>query len=201
MTSIRAALVLCAALFLASCLPVTTSTPVGSTAGFKADSELYGAWLGRDADPAKDKDSGAVYFHFLASKDGSMTLILVTSAKSGDDAGEWSVFRLQPATLGQNHFLNVQEVSNNGEAPEDALLKTFPVLYRMGKDGKLTLYLVDEDLAKAAIKAGKINGEIEPGDTGDVHITADAATLDAFFVSARGTALFTKPLVVLKRVP
>ncbi len=198
MTRFRAAIALCTSLLAAACLPVTTSVPVGSTAGFKPDPSLTGTWIATSADK-NDKDSGAAYFHFLPQADGSMTVVMVPYKASDKDAGDWSVYKVQAATLGANHYLNAQEISNNGQAPEDSLSKTFPLLYRTSGDGRVTLYLVDEDAAKAAIQAGKIKGEIEPGEFGDVHITADAAALDAFFASPQGLALFTKPLLTMRR--
>ena len=72
------------------------------------------------------------------------------------------------------------------------------MLYKFGKPHPLTLYLLDEDKVKEAIKAGKIAGTVEPGDSGDVQITADAAALDAFFATPEAAKLF-KIFVVLKR--
>ncbi|GEM_PF-836025 len=197
MTRIRAAAAAAICLFLASCLPVTTSVPVGSTAGFRPDPSLIGTWIARSADKS-DKNADAAYFHFLPQPDGSFTLVM-TPYKPAKDSGEWSVYRLQTATLGTNRFINAQEVSNNGKAPDDSLTRIFPLLYRAGKGGQITLYLVDEDAAKAAIQSGKIKGEIEQGSYGDVHITADAQALDAFFQSPDGLKLFVKPLLVMTR--
>lgn len=199
MTSLRAAFVLCAALFLASCLPVTTSVPVGSTAGFKTDTTLAGTWIGRGADTSKGDNSPA-YMHFIGGpKDETMTLVIVSTG--GDNGGEYSVYGIKAATLGGNHYLNVNEVSNNGKASgDDGLKQNFPVLYRKGSDGKLTMYLIDEDAAKAAIQSGKLKGTIEAGENGDVHITEDAKALDAYFASPAGVALFKKPLVTLTPV-
>jgi len=45
-----------------------------------------------------------------------------------------------------------------------------------------------------------IAGEVEPGQDGDVHITADAKALDAFMQSPRAGKLFNKSLIALSRV-
>ena len=198
MTRFRVAITLCFSLLAAACLPVTTSVPVGSTTGFKPDQALTGTWIATSADK-NDKDSGSAYFHFLPQADGSMTVVMVPYNAGDKDAGEWSVYKVQAATVGGYHYLNAQEVSNNGQAPEESLSKTFPLLYRTGDGGRVTLYLMDDDAAKAAIQAGKIKGEVEPGDFGDVHITADAAALDAFFATPEGAAMFKKPLLVMTR--
>jgi hypothetical protein len=92
-------------------------------------------------------------------------------------------------------------VLNNGKpADGDEAKADILMLYQLGKDGKLTLRLMDEDSVKAAIQAGKIKGEIEPGNTGDVRITAEPKDLDAFFATKESAALFVKPLIVLDRV-
>jgi hypothetical protein len=75
-----------------------------------------------------------------------------------------------------------------------------PVLYRISADGSLALYLIDEKAARAAIEKGALAGTVEPGEYGDVTITAGPAALDTFFASAAGRALFMKPIGILQRV-
>ena len=52
---------------------------------------------------------------------------------------------------------------------------------------------------QAAVKANEIAGTVDPGEDGDVHITANAKALDKFLASPRGAALFSKPLVTMTR--
>ncbi len=88
----------------------------------------------------------------------------------------------------------------NNAAAGDEALQNIAILYRV--EGKsLTLYLMDEDAAKAAIAAGQIKGTVGPGDNGDVQITSDAADLDAFLATPEGAALFKSPLVKLTKMP
>ena len=196
MTAIRFAVLGLAALFVAACLPVTTTNPVGSTVGFKADPALIGLWKGHGEDEDKDDQDG--YFYFLRNEDGSITAILITPGKDADD---WGTFELQTATLGANHLMNVREGLKNGKPNDEELAKAnIPMLYRLERDGKLTLALLDDEAAAAAVKAGKIQGTIEPGTSGDVHITAEPAAQDAFFATKEGAALFGKKLVTLTRV-
>jgi len=183
-----------AAFVLCGCLPVTSKNPVGSTISQGADKALYGTWVGRNPDDKNAKDG---FVHFMAAKDGSMSVAMVM-AEGGSDDG-WTIFRLSTAKLNQNHYLNAVLTFDKDEAASGKLKgATIPVLYTL-KDGVLTLYLLDEDKAKAAIKAGKIKGTIEPGDSGDAVITDEPAELDAFFAKPDAAALF-KPLLVLKRV-
>jgi len=197
MKSMRIAVLGAAALFVAACLPVTTKNPVGTTAGFKQDPSIIGVWK---VEPQKDgQDDKPGFIAFLNTKeDGVMTAIMVAPGK---DAGDWGNYKLKLATLGQNHFINAWTVSDNGEAAgKDEASADILLMYRLGKDGKLTLYLLDEEKTATAVKVGKIKGDVQPGSTGDVHITADTASLDKFFASKEGAALFDKPMVTMKKI-
>jgi hypothetical protein len=190
--------VLCvAALFVAACLPVSTKSPVGTSAGFKQDASIIGVWK---VEPQKDDtDNKQGFLAFLnAEEDGAMTAIMFAP---GNDAGDWGTYNLKLAALGDNHFMNAWAATNNGrvadkdEADADVLL-----LYRMGNDSKLSLYLLDEDKTREAVKAGRIKGDVGQGTMGDVHITAEPTALDKFFASKEGAALFVKPFAVMDRV-
>ena len=197
MKVLRIAFVLAAALFAASCLPVTTDAPVGTTAGRGADPALIGTWK---AVPEKPNQGGPQFVHFIAGKDGAMTVLLVDTGKRRSD-GEWSVSSASAAVLGGRHYLNVRALSENGKPAEGAdAERNVPLLYRFDDDGTLRVFLIDEDKAKAAIEAGTIEGRIEPGDYGDVILTAPPAKLDALIAGDDGAALFTQKLLVLRRV-
>jgi hypothetical protein len=193
MKHLHAALAIACTLLLAGCLPVTSKTPVGTTAGLGTDEALYGTWKFHNSD-AKDKNDG--YFHFMKAKDGSITAIMVL-AKGSDDDG-WTVFNVRTATLGKNHYINAVETFDK-DAPADGSLKNanIPLLYTI-KGRTLTLYLIDEDKAKEAVQSGAIKGTVEPGQSGDVTITADAAELDAFMAKPEAANLFKEPMVLKK---
>ncbi|MGC9954162.1 MAG: hypothetical protein ABSD21_07775 [Rhizomicrobium sp.] len=190
----RAALAIACTLLLAGCLPVTSKTPVGTTAGLGADEALYGTWKGHGQGEKVD-----TYFHFLPGKDGTVSVIFVTPKNAADNGG-WSYLTLSTAKLERNRYMNAVQVSTDG-LPADESLKdsSVPILYRFGKNHRLTLYLLDEDKVKEAIQAGKIAGTVEPGNFGDVKITADAAALDAFMATPEAAELF-KVFIVLKKV-
>ncbi len=195
MTSIRLALTLIATLVATACLPVTSKIPVGSTVGFKPDRNLLGVWKGRGQD-----DEAPSYIHFLGKDDGGMVALIV-SPPHKENLGEWSQYNLRAVTLNGNHYVNAQEVSNDGEASKGPLAdRNVLLLYRTDKRGKVILYMMDEKAVAAAIKAGEIAGDVEPGQDGDVHITADGTALDAFMRTPKAAALFSKPLVTLTRV-
>jgi hypothetical protein len=194
MTVIRLAAALACAILLAGCLPVTSTNPVGTTTGLSADKALYGTWKGQAVD-ATSKDDG--YFHFMLAKDGSITIAMILARGSSDDG--WTVFNARTATLGKNHFINAVETFDK-DAPAEGDLKNanIPMLY-VQKGRTLTIYLLDEDKTKEAVRAGKLKGTIEPGDSGDVEITSDAAELDAFMATPDAVGLF-KEMMVLRKV-
>ncbi|MGD0865503.1 MAG: hypothetical protein ABSA49_08100 [Rhizomicrobium sp.] len=200
MNALRAAFALAVSLLVTACLPVTSSTPVGSTVGFAADPALSGLWRGQVHQP-----EGWVYMTFFPQTDGTTTALLISppdpSRKDSSAQGDWSVYSLQTATLGPYRYMNAQEVSNNGKAPDEAQAgKTFPLLYRVNSDGALVIYLLDEKAAAVAIKSGAIAGAIGQGQFADITITAAPADLDAFMTTPAGRALFVKPLILLKKV-
>lgn len=196
MTLARSLVTVAAALLLTACLPVTTKVPVGTTVGFKPDPALLGTWRARDKD-----DDEISYLHFLGKEDGSMTVLVVTPPH-GTHLGEWSQYDLRVATLGANHYINAQEVTVNGKTSADNPFakQSIMLMYRMGSRGTIHLYTMDDKAAAAAIRAHEIAGDIEPGQDGDVHITADEPALDAFMRTSRAAAMFSKPLITMTKV-
>jgi len=194
MRIVHVAVTVFCAVLLAGCLPVTSKTPVGTTAGLGADSALFGTWKGHSPDSDNKADG---FFHFMLAKDGSMTVALILAKGTSDDG--WTIFNAHTAKLGDNHYLNAVETFDK-DAPAEGDLKNanIPLLYVV-KGRTLTLYLLDEDKTKEAVKTGLITGKIEPGDMGDVVLTADGPELDAFMAKPQAAGMF-KVLMVLKKV-
>lgn len=183
-----------AALLACACLPVTTKTPVGSTVGFAPDPALVGVWRGsNDSGGSGDKKKDFGFVIFVKNEDDTMTAILPE-----DD--RWTTYSVKIARLGDHTFMSVRELLQNGKAADDGLAgQQFPILYAV-KGNKLTLALLDEKKTAAAIKSGVLAGTIEPGDYGDVHITAEPTALDAFMQSPAGLAFFAPPSIVMRKV-
>jgi hypothetical protein len=179
---------------LAACPPVTSKTPVGTTVKAVRDPALTGVWRGRVAD-----GEAVSYFTFLPQDDGTYSVVLVTPPSAKDNGG-FGVFGAQTVTLGRFHFINARELTDDNKAAKGAMAdNTIPLFYRLEGD-TLVLYMMDEDAARNAIKAGKIKGTAEEGQFGNVTLTASPGDLDAYMASPAARALFTKPLVVLKKV-
>jgi hypothetical protein len=183
------------AVFLtAACYPVTTSSPIGTSAGFSADPALAGLWRAEMAQSTGE----TVYFHFLPAQDGSFKVVMVSSSEKLD--GDWSVARVTAANVGDHHFLNAELVFSDDKRQDNSARGTVPLFYRVEKDGRVSLFLMSEDAAKNAIQRGLVAGTIEPGNLGDVSITADADNLDKFFGSDDGAALFTQKFATLTKM-
>lgn len=183
-------------LLAAACLPVSSKTPIGTTAGLGSDAALYGTWKGYSAE-----DHSPVYLHILRSKSGEATQAVLVGTGTDKEDGSIMLVELRTATLGDNHYMNVMTFftkDQNGETANSLKDASVPLLYRFGKNHSLTLYLLDEDKTKEAIAAGKLQGSVESGNFGDVKITSDAAALDAFMATPEAAKLF-KPFVVLKK--
>jgi hypothetical protein len=183
-----------AALLVCGCLPVTTKTPLGTSVGSKPDPALYGVWRGA---PEKKGDAPA-FIIFVKNADDTTTAILSSSSDSKE--GDWQEFLVKPVAMGGHTFMNVRETRVNGAVADDELAgEQIPMLYVL-KNNSLKLILLDEKKVAEAIKAGAIAGVVEPGDYGDVHITADATTLDNYFQTPAGIALFSGQPIEMKRV-
>lgn len=146
---------------------------------------------------AQSKDE-IVYFHFLPMDDGSFKVVIVSGGEKLN--GEWSIARVKAASLGDHHFLNAELVFNNGKRENDPKHGTVPLLYRLESDGRVSLFLIAEDKAKDAIQSGAVAGTIEPGDFGDVTLTAEPDDLDKFFAGDDGAALFTQKFATLTKM-
>jgi hypothetical protein len=192
MRVLRLAAAIGVALLISACLPATTKTPIGTTVGFKPDPALYGVW--RDQNRGEGNEG---FVSFLKGDKDEMTAVIVSPSRDG---GDWQVFQVKTASVGGRTFMNAREILVNGKPADDGLAgQNIPVLYRV--NGRtLTLLLLDEKKTSAAIKSGVIAGTIDPGEYGDVHITADAASLDKFVQSDDGIALFSAQLIVMRKV-
>ena len=173
MTRLKFALALLTALALGGCYPPITSNPVGTTTGLNADPALSGMWTGTD------HDGKGHYVHFLYQSGGTITVLIVDR---GPKAEDWVSLTATTARLGANRVMNAKLLWTDNQ-PEADIKGTVPVLYRFDAKGGLTLALMDENLVKAAIAAGRIKGTVEKGAMGDAVITADPKALDAFFAS------------------
>jgi hypothetical protein len=184
------AVALCCTLALAACFPPGTTHPIGATQA--ADPLLSGDWHAKmaESDPGQDE----AVFHFHPASDGSIALEIDPVNKKDMDKIQVA---LTTAQIGANHFANAK-LLNTGDAEASGQRGTMAFLYRQ-EGAALVVYQMNEDATKAAIKAGKIQGDVEPGQFGDALITADPAALNAFVASPQGAALFSEKFATLTK--
>jgi hypothetical protein len=203
MRTLRRLLMVAGALLLAACLPVSSSIPLGTTVGLSADKALLGSWIDRE----KDKERGVeyvTYYYFLPVNETTISVVAVMLADKEGRNGGWEHYRLSTATLGPHRYMNVVRTSKSGGTMDDHETGFIPMLYRLDGDSILTLYLLDEDKIKEAIKAGLIAGVVpeekdDSKDT-DIRLTATGPALDAFFAKPDADKYF-KVYAVLKKAP
>lgn len=195
MSYLRVLLLAAVTVTLAACYPPVTIHPVGSTVGFKSDPSLAGLWK---AQPDAD-NQGSYYYHFLSEKDGTMFAVLVPD--NYGQAKDVMMAKFKSARLRKNFgYLNVRMMKDPEHESPDQPPGTVLVLYRLEANGKLQIFMLDEDKTKDAIRAHKIAGTAGKAGTDDAVITADGATLDKIFRSPAGLALFDKPFATLTKV-
>ena len=195
MKAIRYTLAALAVLALAACYPPSTSRPIGSTVGFKNDPSLEGLWQTQpDSDGHK-----FLYYHLLNTKNGTMFAVVVP-----DRGGDFTtaILKLTTVRFGNFGFLNARFMMDPQHELPDQSPGTIPVLYRFDAKDKSEIYIPDEGATDDAIRARKIAGTLDNGLSAKHTslITADGPTLDKFFRSPAGLALYKKPFAVLTRV-
>ncbi|HTP78012.1 MAG TPA: hypothetical protein VMJ73_13660 [Rhizomicrobium sp.] len=189
------ALAALAALALSACYPPTTTHPVGTTVGLKSDPALIGTWK---SGPDPDRKPGEFYYyHFLTNKDG---ILVVMVPSTGGEASDVIAADITTAQFGKFGVMNATLVPPPDSDDKEPMPHSVPILYRTDAEGRITLYLPDEDATKDAIKAGKIAGDPGKSGTDDAVITADGPALDKFIASKEGQALYTKPFAVLTKL-
>jgi len=192
----RLSAVFAAALFVLGCLPPTTTHPVGSTVGLANDPALVGLWRGK---MENDDNGRPVYFHFLPSLDGAISVVMVQGGNEPD--GDWTIATITTSNLGGNHFMNATITFADGKTDDTFKPgETVPILYRLDGQGHLLLTMMDEDETKAEIQSGKITGTVEQGQFGDAKIMEDPKKLDAFMASKKGLALFRARFATLTKI-
>jgi hypothetical protein len=181
-------------LAVSGCLPVTSTSPVGTTKGLGADRRLAGMWHGSTGNAAPG------WFAFVPDDHGGMTAIVTSFPSGNESSGFYGTYAVRTASLGKAAYMNAREVMESGKPATGPLAEnSMLLLYRFDGERTLTLYLVDEDAAKQAVGTGKIAGVVQGGQFGDVTLTAKPADLDRFFASDAALKLFTKPFIVLSR--
>jgi hypothetical protein len=114
---------------------------------------------------------------------------------------QYGYLRVRSVRLGSYDYIDAVQTDEKGEPlPPGPARSNFsvqghvPYAYDIDAKGVLELYMMDDRLTTAAIKAGKIAGIVKPdrySEIGpEVILTASPAALDAFLATPEGRGLF-----------
>src|SRR5438105_3003860 len=96
---------------MAGCLPVTSSSPLGSTVAATPDPALTGLWKGK-----LGTSTDAAYVTFYPERDGVGKIVVLAPPTPKDDGG-WIVFEAHMVMLGSNRYLDAREIEDGGKPP------------------------------------------------------------------------------------
>jgi hypothetical protein len=181
-------------LLLAACVP-TSENPILSKAG-ASGADLIGSWRG------KMQDGAAVHMHFLKTKAGGITALLVTTeGEKGKDDDGWAAFSIVTAKVKGTRYISALWLFDDGK-PVEGREKGYHLMRYVLDGERLQLYGVNEDKLIAAVKSGKVEGKIEgEGTAAEVRLTASSHKLARFLRRADPADLFDKPFAALSKEP
>ena len=139
-------------LVLGACVPESRH-PLSDPETSMIDQRLVGLWAGRigDAD---------AYVHFLPAGDNEMEIIAVSQA--GDGRASWSVFSMFSSRIGDEWYMNVKGLLDDGEPWESGGGNLYLCRYRISAEGELSVWILNAKAAMAAIEGG-LAGSVEKG--------------------------------------
>jgi len=195
---------------LAACTNLSTENPIGATAPDALDKRLVGAWKIVESGKEKNKDIG--YMFVVPNKNGGLHAVILSVSGEKADSGE-AEFDFVPGRAGDEHFINAFHVFDNGEPLKDEPDGYLPYLYRFDANGRLVVYdHADPGLKLLAdaignnrlegtviVKTTGKDGQGNPVSSTEVHITAQADALDAFFAE-NGKSIFTENMDTFERI-
>ena len=195
---IRSLVLVGTCLLLASC--IDSKTPLTSPEQAKIDPKLAGLWR------AEMEDGRVEYYHAAPADNklpaGVLRLVSVSYNKTGSLSRPGELLAFSSSVNG-NKYLNValidgkdlDQFANAGWKPE--LVKGYIVAKYQVQGDTLTLWGMDRDAKRRAIKAGKIKGTV---DENNVFFTDTPEHLAAMLAGPENAHLFDKEPIRYERV-
>jgi len=134
-------------LLLASCTTDSVN-PLSSPDTAQPDQRLLGDWRGK-------KNPDKITFRFSMAKQPHWMHVEMIPDKAGEKTDAYDLF---PTVIGDNTFLNVLTTGND-EQGHPRKSYTF-VRYAVSSDHTLQMWMISQDQAAAAVRAGKIQGVV-----------------------------------------
>jgi hypothetical protein len=155
--------------------------PLSSAETARADPALVGDWL--------EKSDQEIYR--VTAKNGAW--MHVDILKAGVKTDSYDFF---PTTIGKNSFANVVLTKKDDQILTDKAY-TF-IRYSLSSKGVLKMWSMSPEAAKAAVKAGKLQGFVTKDKDPDVSLTDDSASLVKFIENADLDKLFTNQAMLVR---
>jgi hypothetical protein len=208
--AIRIVLAAAVTALLAACTNLSTEYPIGATAPDALDKRLLGAW--KIVEWGKDNSKDIGYMFVVPNKNGGLHAVILAVGGEKADSGE-AEFDFVPGHAGEEHFINAFHVIDNGEPLKDEPEGYLPYLYRFDAKGRLLIYdhadpglklladAIDNNRLEGTVtvKTTGKDGQGNPVSSTEVHITAQADALDAFF-AANAKNIFTEKMDTFERI-
>lgn len=190
-----------ASLLLAGCLP-ESKNPLSTPTTSRIDSRIGGVYVQQKE--GRKEDSAFWHFHYRGASPGknqqprTTTKIEIVGvshqSEGGLDGARYYAFATR---LGGHDYLSFVEEKNGSAKEGNYSFARYEVNWR----GDLRLWLLDEDALAAAIKSGRLRGQVRTGKfTKDVLLTDTTVNLSAFVAASDPATLFRKTPLVLRRL-
>ncbi len=157
----------------------------------EVDRDLLGWWRTAPEDPKEAPG----HLLFLEDRDGTLQVVVSEGAYRYDETYLGSC-----AEVGRARFLNLKKLSRDTQTGDPVLAEDhYLVHYRVVGQRRLELSLLNEDLFKQAVQAGRLQGRISAkGD--DLVLTDSPERLAAFLRSRSQAELLGEKLAPAERV-
>ena len=197
---------------LALCLLLTACTtdsinPLSSPDSAQPDHQLVGIWRGRN-DPDKETFRISItnthWMHVIITPDQTDTEKRPSMIDRKPESYDFF-----PTVIGNNTFLNVV---TTGKDDAGHPTKTYQILrYTVKGNHELQMWMISQDAAAAAVRAGKLQGHVDQGKDPmmvgqpphpdvDVTLHSSSADLVKFIQGTDVKALFSDKMETLYRV-
>ena len=168
---------------LAGCLPVSQN-PLSPLETAEADPRLTGLWYGKSGEDE-------IFLHMVPGKTAEMQIVEVDHEKTG--AAHTTLYAMFPSVIDDRHYMNIREGKDK---------PFYLARYHITANGALSVWLMSDQTAAKAIKAGRIKGTVKKtSSTGiDVSISDTSAHLAAFVRKSDPEKLFDQKFGTFQKV-
>jgi hypothetical protein len=181
---------------VSACTVLSTQTPIGISGGASTDARLLGGWKLVSADTG---DTGKNYAFVEPRETGGLhaTVISWEPLYILDPNEHYrSTYEIVTGRIGEHRFINARPLLERDEPASELTLASgyFPIRYRFQADGSVQFFGEIEGTIISAIESGLIRGTTTDG---NIRLTADSQSLDAYFADA-APAVFSTLLWTLE---